>query len=101
MATTRYLAILASVIQLHVVCGLRGIGQDYFPTIENGKRKDSQQFLLGPVGGILEIEFGSRQATNVALAPDGPGSLARLQPGEILVGVGQKSFSGVKSAKRA
>jgi hypothetical protein len=68
------------------------LAADYFPELENGKSVSTQQFPLGPVGGIISVTFGTDEATIVSLAPGGPGAKAGLKPSDILTGVGGKKF---------
>ncbi len=70
---------------------------DYFPELQNGKGLDSQQFPLGPVGGIISVTYETSEATIVSLAKDGPGATSFLKAGDVLTAVGGNQFSPYSS----
>jgi hypothetical protein len=68
------------------------IATDYFPELDNGKGTDTQQFPLGPIGGIISVTMETDEATVVSLADSGPGKKAGLKPEDTLTGVAGRKF---------
>ena len=74
---------------------------DYYPTVSNGKGKDTQQFPMGPIGGTMEVQFGTSEAKIVDLSPHGPGAMGGLKIDDVLIGVNDAPFTPYSKASDA
>lgn len=67
---------------------------DYWPSPKNGKdTTEGQEMSMGPVCGIMLVLYGKREAIIISLWDKGPGALAGLKVGDVLMKVDGKSFT--------